>query len=177
MYPRGSPPISASEIRGGDRAYKDRMHRVPWGLSRRKDRPSAGRRTPGVFGGSIVALAVLAAAFVLAPPADANPRKKKAPAVDVSGLWASTYEDVRLRQHGAYIEGEYVCCGGGTIDGKLVGKEIRYHWAGADGTSGNGVWTVVDRKTIRGTWGSDESTDDGGEWNLDKLEDDTAIAN
>jgi hypothetical protein len=35
---------------------------------------------------------------------------------------------------------------------------------------------VVDRKTLRGTWGSDESTDDGGNWDLDKLGD-AAIAN
>jgi hypothetical protein len=114
---------------------------------------------------------------MFAPSADANPRRKKPPAIDVSGLYASTYEQVRLRQHGAYIEGEYVCCGGGRIDGKITGKVIRYHWEGADGTSGNGVWTVVNSRTIRGTWGSEDSEDDGGAWDLDKLEEEPVIAN
>lgn len=128
-----------------------------------------------------VVLAAVTVALVLAPalsPAVADgPRRKKAPAVDVAGVYTSNYGEVRLRQYGAYVEGEYVCCGGGRIDGKITGKVLRYHWEGADGSGGGyGVWTVVDRRTLRGTWGSDESDDDGGEWNLDKVEG-TEIAN
>jgi hypothetical protein len=117
---------------------------------------------------------VVVAALVLAPTADAGPRRK--PAIDVSGRYDSTYAEVRLAQHGALIDGEYACCGGGTIGGKIVGKTIHYHWAGADGTEGNGVWTVTSPGHLRGTWGTDESEDDGGEWNLDLVED-VAIAN
>jgi hypothetical protein len=121
---------------------------------------------------------VLAFGFVLAPldAAHAGPHRKP-PAVNVSGDYSSTYETVHLHQHGRMIEGDYVCCGGGTIDGVIAGKVIHYHWAGADGTEGNGVWTVVGVGTLRGTWGTGESEDDGGEWNLDRVDDATTIAN
>ena len=119
---------------------------------------------------------VLALVFVPFSAAQAGPHRKP-PVVNVTGEYDSTYEVVHLRQHGRMIEGDYVCCGGGTIDGVITGKLIHYHWAGADGTEGNGVWTVVGVGTLRGTWGTGESEDDGGEWNLDRVDDATTIAN
>ena len=120
---------------------------------------------------------VLVVALVLAPyAADAGPPKKKAP-IAVAGVYSSTYDEVRLDQHGSIITGEYACCGGGSIEGRITGRVIKYHWRGEDGTEGNGVWTVVAPGVLRGTWGSDDSEDDGGEWNLDRVRDADQIAN
>jgi len=122
----------------------------------------------------LVPLAGLAVALALVgPSAGASPPRKK-PAVDVTGTYSSNYDEVRLVQRGTLVEGEYVCCGGGTITGRLDGKVIRFHWEQADGAGGGGVWTVLPGGAIRGTWGTGDSDDDGGEWNLDRS---SAIAN
>jgi hypothetical protein len=100
--------------------------------------------------------------------ADAAPRKQ--PRIGVSGTYDSNYGEVRLVQHGTLIEGEYVCCGGGTIHGRIDGRVIRYYWAEAERKSdGHGVWRVAGGELI-GTWGSGASEDDGGEWNLTRIE-------
>jgi hypothetical protein len=117
---------------------------------------------------------VLAAMIALVPvPVTAGPHSKPR-VIDVSGTYTGTYGEVRLSQHGSQIEGDYVCCGGGTIEGRIVGRVIRFHWAQTDGTEGDGVWRVVAGGDMVGTWGGGDSDDDGGEWNLERVD---AIAN
>jgi hypothetical protein len=87
--------------------------------------------------------------------------------VDVNGTWASNWEDVTLHQEGSYIHGTYVCCGGGTIEGKIYdGRIIRYHWKQPNGGEGEGVWEIKSPERLEGTWGSGQSDDDGGRWDL-----------
>src|SRR5690242_19600491 len=92
-----------------------------------------------------------------------------APSVDVAGTYASNWDDVQLVQEGVYIHGTYVCCGGGTIEGRLYeNRVIRYHWKQAGGAEGEGVWEIVAPDRLAGTWGSGQSDDDGGRWDLER---------
>jgi hypothetical protein len=89
------------------------------------------------------------------------PRKRT-----VTGTYTSNWNDVTLVQEGSRIRGTYVCCGGGTIDGRIIeGRVIRYHWE-QPGATGEGVWTVTPSGRLEGTWGFGQSADDGGAWNL-----------
>jgi hypothetical protein len=110
----------------------------------------------------------------VASPAVAGPHHTKPPVIDVTGTYTGTYGEVRLSQHGTHIEGDYVCCGGGTIEGRIVGRVIKFHWAQSDGADGDGEWRVITTTTLEGTWGSGESADDGGTWNLERSD---SIAN
>ena len=106
---------------------------------------------------------------VVVQAAAAGPRRPR-PTVDVTGVFQSNYDEVSLEQHGSRITGTYVCCGGGTIEGRIDGRVIHYHWEGSNGGGdGLGVWTAVSRHELVGTWGSGDSDDDGGEWNLDRI--------
>jgi hypothetical protein len=87
-------------------------------------------------------------------------------AVDVSGTYDSNWDGVTLVQDGRYVHGTYVCCGGGTIEGRIYdGRVIRYHWKQSGG-EGEGVWEIVAPGRLEGTWGSGQSDDDGGRWDL-----------
>jgi hypothetical protein len=90
------------------------------------------------------------------------------PSVDVTGEYTSNYDDVRLVQHGNYVTGTYVCCGGGTIEGRIYESHvIRYHWK-QSGSEGEGVWEIKDSEHLEGTWGTGQSDSDGGDWNLER---------
>jgi hypothetical protein len=86
--------------------------------------------------------------------------------VDVSGAYASTWDRVDLTQRGDRIHGTYVCCGGGTIEGRVIeGRVIRYRWK-QPGGEGLGVWTIEPSGRLAGTWGWNQSDHDGGRWDL-----------
>ena len=96
-------------------------------------------------------------------------------AVDVSGRYESNWDTVTLVQDGKYVHGTYVCCGGGTIDGRIYeGRVIRYHWKQPNGGEGEGVWDIIAPDRLEGTWGTGQSDDDGGRWDLVRT---SAIAN
>lgn len=86
------------------------------------------------------------------------------PRSDVTGLYHSNWDDVRLQQDGNRVTGTYVCCGGGTIEGTISeGRTLRYRWNQPE-AHGFGVWTIHAGR-LEGTWGSgDESS--GGRWDL-----------
>jgi hypothetical protein len=114
---------------------------------------------------------VVVAAVALAPfSADAAPRKQAR--IDVTGVYDSNYGEVRLVQRGTLVEGEYVCCGGGRLEGRIDGRVIRFYWVESERKAdGHGVWRVVGTGSeLLGTWGSDQSEDDGGEWNLKRVD-------
>ena len=95
------------------------------------------------------------------------------PQVDVAGDYASNYDEVQLVQQGDYVHGTYVCCGGGTIEGRIYqGRVIRYHWKQA-GSEGEGFWEIKGGR-LEGTWGIGESDSDGGRWDLERK---SALAN
>lgn len=85
---------------------------------------------------------------------------------DVSGVYRSSYGEVRLRQAGTQITGTYVCCGGGTIDGTL-GRDghITYRWR-QPGSDGHGAWRAGPGGRLLGTWGTGASATSGGAWDL-----------
>ena len=96
-----------------------------------------------------------------------------APQLDITGDYASNWDDVHLVQEGRYVRGTYVCCGGGTIEGRIYeGRVIRYHWKQA-GSEGEGIWEIHGAR-LEGTWGTGQSDDDGGRWDLEKK---SALAN
>jgi len=107
---------------------------------------------------SVLALVITAPIVALA-----SPRAR----VDVTGTYESNYGEVRLVHDGDRVRGSYVCCGGGTIDGRVIeGRVVRYRWV-QPGVSGHGVWTIG-RGTLLGTWGTGASEDDGGRWDLER---------
>jgi hypothetical protein len=85
--------------------------------------------------------------------------------LDVTGSYHSNWDDVHLVQQGNRVHGTYVCCGGGTIEGTIRGRILRYHWESPAGGSGNGVW-LIESSRLEGTWGSGQSERDGGRWDL-----------
>src|SRR5262245_14631677 len=111
----------------------------------------------------MVLRAAVLATMVAVAAASAGPAQVQ---VDTSGEYASNWEDVTLVQQGNYVHGTYVCCGGGTIDGRIYeGRVLRYHWKQAGGGEGEGIWDIsADR--LEGTWGTGQSDNDGGRWDL-----------
>ena len=91
----------------------------------------------------------------------------------ISGRYTSNWDGVTLTQDGDRVHGTYVCCGGGTIEGRIIeGRTLRYRWK-QPGGEGMGVWTI-DGDHLRGTWGWNRDDDDGGRWDLVR---DAQIAN
>lgn len=87
------------------------------------------------------------------------------PHANVSGHYESNWDDVRLVQDGDRVYGTYVCCGGGTIDGRIIGgRTVRYRWQQPGGW-GMGEWRI-DGTRLRGTWGVENDDDNGGRWDL-----------
>jgi hypothetical protein len=88
--------------------------------------------------------------------------------ISVSGVFQSNYDEVRLTQRGDVVTGTYVCCGGGTIEGRITqGRVLRYRWR-QPGSEGRGVWTIESPDRLSGTWGSEQSEADGGRWDLER---------
>jgi hypothetical protein len=86
---------------------------------------------------------------------------------NVSGRYESNWDDVQLVQDGDRVRGTYVCCGGGTIEGRIIeGRTLRYRWKQPDGW-GMGVWKI-DGDRLSGTWGFQQDDDDGGRWDLSR---------
>lgn len=87
---------------------------------------------------------------------------------NIAGDYTSNWDDVRLDQQGTRVHGTYVCCGGGTIEGRIIeGRIIRYHWAEPNGAGGGeGIWKILSSGRLEGTWGNGQSATDGGPWNL-----------
>jgi hypothetical protein len=109
-----------------------------------------------------MALRVLVLLFLVVAVAAADATSS----VDVTGDWASNWDDVKLVREGNYVHGTYVCCGGGTIEGRIYeNRVIRYHWKQPN-AEGEGIWEIVASDRLEGTWGSGQSDDDGGRWDL-----------
>lgn len=112
-------------------------------------------------------LARLALASMLLAPlaAGANQSRIARSRVDVTGHYTSNYDDVTLVQKGDRVTGTYVCCGGGTIEGRVIeGSVIRYRWR-QPGAEGRGVWSI-DGSRLDGTWGVEQDDSGSGRWDL-----------
>ena len=104
----------------------------------------------------------LAVLLVLAPLGATADR----PRTDVTGVFQSNWDEVRLAQRGDLVTGTYVCCGGGTIEGRIArGRTLRYHWK-QPGAEGRGVWTIESSDRLEGTWGVGRDEVQGGRWDL-----------
>ncbi len=116
--------------------------------------------------------------FVVALVLAASAASAEAPRRSLSGVYTSNWDDVTLEQDGNRIRGTYVCCGGGTIEGRIVeGRVIKYHWSEPRGAGeGEGVWTITPSGRLEGTWGHGQSVDNGGPWNLAPKKPTAAIA-
>ncbi len=88
--------------------------------------------------------------------------------VNITGTYSSNWDEVKLVQDGDKVTGTYVCCGGGTIEGRIIeGRVLRYRWHEPKGAgAGSGVWKIGSDGRLDGTWGFGKSTDDGGPWTL-----------
>lgn len=93
---------------------------------------------------------------------------------DVTGTYDSNYHEVQLVQRGDRVTGTYVCCGGGTIEGRIVGRTLRYRWREPH-SEGRGVWHIESHR-LAGTWGSGRDDDDGGRWDLTRAQSQSQIA-
>ena len=108
----------------------------------------------------------LGSAYVLvfSVAAASSPQRMR---IDVSGTYTSNWDDVRLVQDGSRVKGTYVCCGGGTIDGFIEGRVLRFHWHEPRGAGdGDGIWRITSSGRLEGNWGFGQSVDDGGPWTL-----------
>lgn len=87
--------------------------------------------------------------------------------VVIAGTWDSTYGEVQLTQQGNRIKGVYPCCGGGTLEGRIIeNRVVKFHWVEPQGAGeGDGIWHLRGGK-LEGSWGRGQSETDGGTWNL-----------
>lgn len=93
----------------------------------------------------------------------------------VTGTYQSNYGDVHLFQDGARVTGWYRCCGGGTIEGTIVGRSLMFEWR-EPARAGRGVWTLQRPGRLDGSWGWGARDDDGGTWTLAReVDDDLAV--
>lgn len=109
---------------------------------------------------------VVVAVLLIAPFAFATetPRARQ---INVTGTYSSNWNDVKLVQDGDRVSGTYVCCGGGTIEGRIIeGRTLRYVWRQPGGW-GLGVWTI-DATHLDGTWGHGQDAVKGGRWDLSR---------
>jgi hypothetical protein len=83
----------------------------------------------------------------------------------VTGLYTGTWGKVYLEQQGDRVVGSYPCCGGGTIEGTLVGDVLEFQWT-EPGRAGLGVFRRIAPDRFAGSWGSQNSHSSGGAWNL-----------
>jgi hypothetical protein len=96
--------------------------------------------------------------------------------VNVTGSYASNWDDIKLVQDGDRVTGTYVCCGGGTIEGRIIeGRTLRYVWR-QPSAWGLGVWTI-DSNKLDGTWGTGQNEVDGGRWDLVRKKPKSQMAN
>lgn len=110
----------------------------------------------------IAALGFAGLGFVASASAEDTPEQRQ---VNITGTYQSNYGDVKLSQDGSRVYGTYVCCGGGTIEGKIgPGGTIHYVWRQPN-SWGLGVWTI-ERGRLAGTWGSGQHESSGGRWDL-----------
>lgn len=119
-------------------------------------------------------VAAVAVSLAVAPFAFATetPQQRQ---VNVTGRYTSNWDDVKLSQDGNRVYGTYVCCGGGTIEGKIEGRTLRYVWR-QPVAWGMGVWTIESGR-LDGTWGGNQSDSNGGRWDLVRKQSSSRIAN
>jgi hypothetical protein len=115
---------------------------------------------------------MLSAVFVLWSLIASGPR------VNVTGDYTSNWDEVHLVQDGDRITGTYVCCGGGTLKGRIIeGRIIKFEWDEPRGAGhGAGIWTIKGN-TLEGSWGHGQSNNDGGPWTLVRKVKQSQIAN
>ena len=113
-------------------------------------------------------LRTAAVAAVLCVAAVATAGSRSPLTVNVSGVYTSNWDEVTLQQDGTRVRGTYVCCGGGTIEGRIVeGRVIKFHWHEPRGAGhGEGSWVIHKDGRLDGTWGHGQSESDGGPWTL-----------
>lgn len=89
-------------------------------------------------------------------------------ATTITGDYTSNWDAVKLVQDGTRVSGTYVCCGGGTIQGRIIeGRVLKFHWHEPRGAGdGEGVWMIQADGRLEGTWGHGQSESDGGPWTL-----------
>jgi hypothetical protein len=115
----------------------------------------------------MVSSRLLAVLLVLAP-LGATADRPAPPRTSVTGVFQSNWDEVRLVQRGDAVTGTYVCCGGGTIEGRIYkDRVLRYRWK-QPGAEGRGVWTIQGPDRLEGTWGIESDDAGGGRWDLER---------
>jgi hypothetical protein len=106
---------------------------------------------------------MLATFGTLGTALEANPKAEPT----IAGSWDSTYGIVQITQQGNRVTGQYPCCGGGTLNGRIVEGFVKFHWSEPRGAGeGEGVWRIEKDGTLDGSWGRGQSDTDGGAWTL-----------
>ena len=92
-------------------------------------------------------------------------QKTKTPTPNVSGTYATNYQDFHLQQDGASVSGCYEHSGGLVINGGIEGRVTRFTWVQTSGR-GPAIFTFSpDGKEVLGIWWNDGQTDGaGGLW-------------
>ncbi len=112
---------------------------------------------------AVAMLLVVVAPYVVSNALATEPPRQRQ--VEVTGTYESNWDLVTLRQDGDRVTGTYVCCGGGTIEGKIIeGRTLRYVWRQPGGW-GLGVWNISSGR-LDGTWGVQQHESNGGRWDL-----------
>jgi len=103
------------------------------------------------------------------------PSKPMPPGATYTGLWYSSYDDMRLVQKGDEVTGTFEYKDGGRIAGHLEGGVLLFEWVqegdlakGRRDVVGKGYFIISDDgEAIAGRWGYGDSRTDGGEADID----------
>lgn len=100
--------------------------------------------------------------------------KALSPTINVTGLWNTTFNKMRLQQSGNTVVGTYELKNG-KITGTLIGNTLLGNWSqdenndGIPEAIGKIQITFSSINEFKGTWGYNESYSDGGIWSGEKL--------
>ncbi len=99
-------------------------------------------------------------------------QKMRTPAPNVSGTYATNYQNFHLKQVGASLSGCYELSNGLISNGGIEGRVTRFTWTQTNG-SGPAIFTFSpDGKEILGLWWNEGETDaNGGLWYGKKISD------
>lgn len=128
----------------------------------------------------LVALLALGGSLALSGcgPREVIPQAPMPAGATFTGLWYSSFDDMRLTQSGEEVTGSFEYKDGGKIWGRVEGGVLLFDWVqegdlsvGRREVAGKGYFVISgDGQQLAGRWGYGDSRSDGGEWTAEKAD-------
>lgn len=119
-----------------------------------------------------------AAALSGCGPREVIPQRAMPAGATFTGLWYTTFDDLRMTQNGTEVIGTFEYKSGGKIAGRVEGGVLLFDWVqegdlsvGRREVSGKGYFVISDDgRKLDGRWGYGDSRTNGGTWTGDRAD-------